>query len=141
MKRILWVVLSAALAMSGCADPVAPTTPVPATPTITDTFSDTLLVLGSNTHQFTVATVGGVKVSLTSVQPGAAVGLGVGTPSLGSCSVIDRVSTVAGQAAQLSGTATVPGSYCVVIFDLVDPTSGVGSLVEPVAYTINVLHS
>lgn len=134
MKRILWVVLGAALVAAGCADPVAPAAPTPAVPTTTDTFSDTLLVSGANTHQFTVTVVGGVKVSLTSVDPSAAVGLGIGTPSSGSCSVIDRVETVAGPTVQLSGTATVPGSYCVVIYD-------VGNLVEPAAYTINVLHS
>ena len=140
MKRILWAVLGASLFAASCADPVAPTTPVPAVPTVTDTFSDTLLVLGANTHQFTVTTVGGVKVTLSSVVPGAAVGLGVGTPSGISCSIIDHVEAVAGAAVQLSGTATVPGSYCVLIYDLVGG-NGVGSLVEPVAYTINVLHS
>jgi hypothetical protein len=134
MKRILWVVLGAALVTAGCADPTAPAAPTPAVPTTTDTFSDTLLVFGSNTHLFTVTAVGGVKVSLTSVQPGAAVGLGIGTPSIGSCSVIDHVETVAGPSVQLSGTATVPGSYCVTIYDL-------GNLVEPAAYTVNVLHS
>jgi hypothetical protein len=140
MKRILWAVLGVALATAGCADPVAPATPVPAVPTVTDTFSDTLLLLGANTHQFTVTTVGGIKVSLTSVVPGAAVGLGIGTPSGISCAVIDHVEAVAGATVLLSGTATVPGSYCVIIYDLVGGT-GVGSLVEPVAYTINVLHS
>ena len=134
MKRILWAVLGAAFVAVGCADPVAPTTPTPAAPTIRETFSDTLLVLGSNTHQFSVDAIGGLKVTLTAVEPGAAVGLGVGTPSLGSCSVLDHVDAVAGQAVLLSGTATVPGTYCVVIQDI-------GNLVEPVAYTINVLHS
>ena len=37
-------------------------------------------------------------------------------------------------AGQLSGTATVPGTYCVEIFDL-------GNMVEPAVYTVNVLHS
>ena len=134
MNRILLAVLGAALFTAGCADPTAPAAPTPAVPTITDTFSDTLLVLGANTHPFTVSTIGGVKVTLTSVEPGAAVGLGIGTPSLGTCSVVDRVETVAGPSVQLSGTATVPGSYCVTIFDL-------GNLVEPAVYTINVLHS
>ena len=41
---------------------------------------------------------------------------------------------VAGKAVLLSGTATIPGQYCVVIYDL-------GNLVEPAVYTINVLHS
>jgi len=134
MKRILFAVLGAALLTAGCADPIAPVTPTPAVPTVTDTFSDTLLVFGANTHQFTVTAVGTVKVTLTSVEPGAAVGLGIGTPSFGSCTVVDKVETVAGLAVQLSGTATVPGSFCVTIYDL-------GNLVEPAAYTINVLHS
>jgi hypothetical protein len=134
MKRILWVVLGAALLTAGCADPTAPATPTPAVPTVTDTFSDTLLVLGSNTHQFTVSVIGGVKITLNSVEPGASVGIGVGTPSSGSCSVIDHVEAVAGQSVLLSGTATVPGAYCVAIYDL-------GNLVEPAVYTINVLHS
>ena len=134
MKRILAGVLGAALLAAACSDPIPPAAPTPAVPTTTDTFSDTLLVLGSNMHQFTVAAVGGVKVSLASVQPGAAVGIGIGTPSLGSCSVIDKIETVAGPAVQLSGTATIAGSYCVVIYDL-------GNLVEPAIYTINVLHS
>ena len=134
MKRILWVMLAAALATAGCADPTAPTTPTPAAPTIVETFSDTLLVLGSNTHQFNVDKVGGVRVTLNAVDPSAAVGLGIGTPSLGSCSVIDQVQAVAGKTVLLSGTATVPGAYCVVIYDL-------GNLVEPAVYTINVLHS
>jgi hypothetical protein len=134
MKRILCVLFGAVVFTVGCADPVPPTTPTPAVPTITETFSDTLLVLGSNVHQFTVSTVGGVKVSLVSVEPGAIVAIGIGTPSLGSCTVYDQVKTVAGPAVQLSGTATVPGSYCVIIQDP-------GNLVEPAVYTINVLHS
>jgi hypothetical protein len=134
MKRILWAVLGAALFTAGCSDPVAPSTPIPVVPTVTDTFSDTLLVLGSNTHQFTVAAIGGVKVSLTSLVPGAVVLLGVGTSGVGTCSVLDHVATVAGPSVQLSGTATVPGSYCIIIQDP-------GNLVEPAAYTINVLHS
>jgi hypothetical protein len=134
MKRILWAVLGAALVAAGCADPVAPATPVPVVPTVTDTFSDTLLVAGSNTHQFTIGAVGGVKITLASLDPGAAVGLGVGTPSAGTCTVIDHVTAVAGKSVLLSGTATVPGSYCVTIYDL-------GNLVEPAAYTITVLHS
>jgi hypothetical protein len=134
MKRILLAVLGAALVTSGCTDPSAPVTPTPAVPTLTDTFSDTLLQLGANTHQFTVTVVGGVKVTLTSVEPGAVVGLGIGTPSFGSCSIADKVETVAGAVVQLSGTATVPGSFCVTIYDI-------GNLVEPAAYTINVLHS
>ena len=134
MKRTFLAVLGAALVTAGCSDPLPPTTPTPAVPTRTDTFSDTLLQLGANTHSFTVIEYGGVKVTLNSLEPGAVVGLGIGTPSFGSCSVADKVEAVAGAAVQLSGTATVPGLFCVTIFD-------VGNVVEPTAYTITVLHS
>jgi hypothetical protein len=133
MKRILWAVLGAVLIATGCGDPVAPTTPTPAVPTVLDTFSHTLLVLGANTHQFSVSQIGGVKVP-SEHRAWRLVGLGIGTPSLGSCAVIDHVTAVAGQTVQLSGTTTVPGAYCILIYDL-------GNLVEPAVYTINVLHS
>jgi hypothetical protein len=140
MKRILWAVLGAALITSACADPTAPTTPTPAAPTIAETFSDTLLVAGANTHSFTVNALGGVRVTLASVAPDVKVGLGIGTPSLGSCSLLQRVDATASNAVQLSGTATVPGLYCILIFDIVG-TDGLGTLTEPAVYTINVLHS
>src|SRR4051812_10055053 len=124
MKRISWAIFAAALAAAGCSDPVAPTTPTPVVPTITEVFSDTLLVGGANTHQFLVTAIGGIKVTLTDVTPGAAVGLGVGFPSLGGCTLLDRVVTAASATVQFSGTATFPGNLCVEIYD-------VGNLVEP----------
>ena len=121
--------------------PGAPTAPARVAATILETFSDTLLVQGANTHQFNVDKIGGVQVTLSAVNPSAKVGLGIGTPSQGSCSVIDRNDhAVAGQNVRLSGTATVPGAYCVIIYDVVG-LDGVGTLVEPAVYTINVLHS
>jgi hypothetical protein len=136
MKRILFAVLGASVLAAGCADPVAPAPPTPAAPTVTETFSDTLLVQGSNSHQFTVGQVGGVKVTLNSVAPSAAVGIGVGTPvpATGACTTISTLSAVGGPSVQMSGTATVTGSFCVAIYD-------VGNLVESVTYTITVLHS
>ena len=120
--------------MVGCADPIAPTTPTPAVPTVTDTFSDTLLVGGANQHPFTVSTIGSVKVTLPSVEPSAAVLIGLGTQGLAGCTLIDHVLTNAGPNVIMSGTVTVPGTYCVLINDP-------GNLVEPAVYTITVLHS
>jgi hypothetical protein len=136
MKRIFGLVFGAALLVAGCADPVPPTAPTPAVPTVTETFSDTLLVGGANFHSFTVTTVGGVKVTLPAVVPSAAVGLGISTQGVTGCAVplLDSVQAVPGSTVLLSGTVTVPGTYCVEIYDL-------NNLVEPVAYTINVLHS
>ena len=50
------------------------------------------------------------------------------------CTVLDTLTAVPGPAPQLSGTATVSGDFCVAVYD-------VGNLVEPVTYTVTVLHS
>lgn len=133
-KRVLAISLVLPFLTAGCGDPIAPATPTPVTPTVTESFSDTLLVFGTNTHQFTVQQVGGLKVSVDNVAPGAAVGLGVGTPSTGGCALLGNLTAVPGPSPQLSGTATVAGAFCVSVYD-------VGNLVEPVTYTVTVLHS
>jgi hypothetical protein len=134
MKRILVLVLGVSLATVGCSDPVAPITPTPAVPTLTETFNGNLLILGSNTHQFTVLQVGGLRVSVTGVTPGAAVGVGVGTPSGANCLLAESLTAVPGPNPQISGTATITGTFCVSVYD-------VGNLVEAVDYVVTVLHS
>jgi len=134
MKRMFWAVLATVVFVAGCGDPIPPTTPTPAVPTITETFSDTLLVLGSNTHVFSVDGIGGVKVTLNSVEPSAAVLIGVGYPNLGTCTPVDNKLATASQDVLLTGTAMIRGQFCVSITD-------VGNLAEPAAYTITVLHS
>jgi hypothetical protein len=134
MKRILVLVLGFSLATFGCSDPVAPTTPTPAAPTVTDTFNGTLLILGSNTHPFTVEQIGAIRVSVTGIRPGAAVGVGVGTPSGANCVLIQNLTAVPGPDPQISGTATITGTFCVSVFD-------VGNLVQSVDYVVTVRHS
>jgi len=121
---------------AACSDPVVPSPPTPVAPTITETFTGNLLQLGSNSHPFTVKEIGGIKVSLTKIEPSAAVTLGVGTPSTtsGSCLLISSLTAVASAGTQISGTATITGNFCVAVSDP-------GNLVESVAYTITVLHS
>lgn len=138
MKKILAVVLSATvltISTGGCSDPTPPAAPTPVTPTITDTFTGTLTLAGNNSHPFTVSQVGGLRVSLTGVSPSAAVGIGVGTPSTatGTCTVLATLTAVGGPGYQMSGTATVAGTFCIAVFD-------VGNLVESVTYTVTVLH-
>jgi hypothetical protein len=132
----LAVALTVALAAAGCSDPAVPAAPTPVAPTITDTFTGTLLQLETNSHPFAVQQVGGIKVTISSVQPSAAVQIGIGTPSSasGTCLVLSSLTVVASEGAQISGTATVSGNFCVAVAD-------VGNLVEPVNYTITVLHS
>jgi hypothetical protein len=134
MKWILPVVIGLSVLTAGCSDPIAPATPTPVAPTITETFSDTLLVLGTSMHTFTVQKVGGLKVSIDNITPSAAVNLGVGTSSVSGCLVISGLTAVASPTAQISGTATVTGTFCVSVSDP-------GNLVEPVTYTVTVIHS
>jgi hypothetical protein len=135
-KRILVVMLSLMLTAVGCSDPIAPPAPTPVSPTIEEPFTGTLLVSGTNVHPFAVQQVGGLKVIITSVDPSAAIGIGIGTPSVttGTCTALSSLTTVAGPGAQLSGTTTVTGNFCVQVSD-------VGNLVESVAYAITVIHS
>jgi hypothetical protein len=136
MKSLLVVMLSVILTAVACGDPVPPVAPTPVSPTIAEPFTGTLTAYGSNVHPFTVNEVGGVVVIISSVEPSAAVGVGIGTPSVttGTCTVLSTLTVVAGPGAQLSGTATAAGSFCVQVYD-------VGNIVESVAYTITVIHS
>jgi hypothetical protein len=136
MKWMLSVMIGLGLSLLtlGCSDPLAPPAPTPVAPTITETFDDTLLVLGSNSHTFNVGQVGGLKVSISNVIPSAAVNLAVGTSSVSGCIVISNLTTVASATPQISGTATVTGTFCVLVSDA-------GNLVEPVTYTVTIIHS
>jgi hypothetical protein len=134
MKWFLPLLVGVVLAMAACADPAAPATPTPAAPTIPETFTGTVLPLGTSMNTFTVQRIGGIQVSLTSISPAASVGIGVGTPSGANCLLIDNLTVVAGPNAQMTGTATITGSFCVSVFDP-------GNLVEAVNYTVVVLHS
>jgi hypothetical protein len=135
-RSLLAAALTLALVATGCSDPELPAAPTPVTPTITDTFTGTLAQFGTNSHPFAVQQVGGIKVVVTSVEPSAAIQIAVGTPSTASgvCLGLSSAIGVPSQSTQISGTATVVGNFCVSVSD-------VGNLVEPVTYTITVLHS
>jgi hypothetical protein len=132
------VLLSVAMALTcaACSDPEAPPAPTPVDPTITENFTGTLNPFGTNVHPFTITQVGGLKVTINNVTPSAAIGVAVGTPSpaTGTCIPITGLTAVGGPDAQISGTATIPGNFCLNVSD-------VGNLVEAVTYTITVLHS
>src|SRR4026207_1578636 len=86
MRRRSLVAFFVVVAALGCAcsDPVVPAAPTPVAPTITETFTGTLLQLGANSHPFSVSQIGGIKVSITKIDPSAAVSIGIGTPSTAS---------------------------------------------------------
>ena len=129
------MILGLVLLAPACSDPVAPPAPTPVTPTITETFTGTLGLLGTNTHQFSVAQVGGLTVTISDINPDATLTFGIGAQSVVSCTVLQQLTRAPGGAtAQLVGTITAPGNFCVQVFD----SSG---LQEPVTYTLTVLHS
>jgi hypothetical protein len=136
MHRIFLMILVLGLLVPACTDPVAPPAPTPVAPTITETFNDTLLQLGTNTHVFNVQQVGGLKVTISDITPEASVTFGIGTQSLVGCTLVTQLKRDPGGASQLSGTATTTGQFCVMVFDPLP-----GALVEPVIYTVTVLHS
>jgi hypothetical protein len=134
MQKIFWMILGVALLAPACADPVAPPAPTPVAPTITETFAGTLQLLGTNTHQFSVAQIGGVTVTISGITPDATVSFGIGAQSLVGCSIVSQLKREPGGTSQLSGTITVVGNYCVTVFDS-------NLITEPISYTITVLHS
>jgi hypothetical protein len=134
MKTMTAAVIGLALLTAACGDPAAPAAPTPVPATITETFNGTLTVLGTNMHPFTVQQIGVLRVSVTNVTPSAIVGIGVGTPSGAVCNLVQQVNAASGATVQLSGTATLAGTFCVSVAD-------VGNLVESVEYTITVMHS
>src|SRR5260370_34719743 len=121
MKTLRTVALGTALLAAAC-NPNTPATPTPVAPTIVESFTGTLTVLGTNQHPFSVRQVGGVKVTLSSVDPAASVRIGLGTISGPTCVVVTSILVDPGAPApQLSGTATVTGNFCVSISELGTP--------------------
>jgi hypothetical protein len=103
----------------------------------TENFTGTVDVGGSDSHPFTIALSNGqVNVTLTSAGPPSTIymGLGVGSWSDPTCTLLSGASTVApaGTTAQLSGTANA-GSYCVKVYDA-------GNQTAQVTYAVTVTH-
>ena len=169
MKRLFPVALAMAIASAGCGSqttgPTAPVTLAP--PTVTETFTGTLIALGNNLHTFAVGQLGEVDITLqaTTLQstidpttgeeippedPKAVpkLTLAVGTPTttlfglqcvtavFGTTPML--VSTVAGAAAQLKGSA-LPGNFCVSLSDTAGDNNA-SLLPASVDYTITVAH-
>jgi hypothetical protein len=142
---IKWIsALLAACAMAaGCAStdtgsgvPTQPSSFAP--PTVSETFTGTIAILGSESHPFSVPVAGEVQITLTAVDPAdsPALTLSIGLPSstvLGQCATIQSVSATPGKAPQIDGHA-LAGTFCVLVSD---PT---GALTQSVNYTVVVAH-
>jgi hypothetical protein len=140
MKRLfICLALLASAACSGGSSSGTPTTPSspPLAPT-NDTFTGTVSVGGSDAHQFVVKLSNGLlTATLTAAgpPPTIAMGLGIGTISSGTCTLIPNGSiiTTAGATAQLTGANFQAGTYCVAVFD-------VGQQTGDVTYSVTVAH-
>jgi len=141
-SRYLLLISLLSLATAGCTlggGGGSSSTTTPLAPTIsatTETFTGTVDVGGSDTHNFNVAQSGGqVSITLTAAGPPPTIfmGVGVGTPSGSTCALIAQSPpSQAGTAAVLSGTAQA-GAYCVVVFDI-------GNQTAQITYSVTVSH-
>ena len=141
MKRFFscLTLLAACAACSGGSSSgpsTAPSSP-PLAPT-NDTFTGTVSVGGSDSHQFVVKLSNGlVSATLTAAGPPAtiAMGLAIGAVSGGTCTLIPNGSIIASASAtpQLSGTNFQSGTYCVAVFD-------VGNQTADINYSVTVAH-
>ena len=116
-------------------------TPVGAEPTLTETFTGTVLPGGFMMHTFELAVAPGkVVVTLTAIGPPGDLteGLGVGTPVADFCNLDlgtgSYMNVTASAAPQLTGTIRNAGQHCVVVYD-------VGRQTETVTYSVTVSHS
>jgi hypothetical protein len=143
MKQWVPCVLLAAVLASACSTADTATSSVPTQPTtfappsVVETFSGTLSLLGVDTHPFQVSTAGEVDITLTSLDPptNAAVTLAIGLPSsslVGQCATVQSKVVTPGTAPQITGHA-LAGNFCVSV---TDP----GSLTDVTTYAVTVAH-
>jgi hypothetical protein len=138
MKHVLSALAVCALAGSACggSDNSTPNFVTPTPALITESFTGTVAIGGTDFHTFSVGSAGTVSVTLTAAGPPPTIymGLGVGTPGASACVLLTNgsVAVPAGMTAQLSGTISA-GSYCVSVFDI-------GNQTVDVTYAVTVTH-
>ena len=137
MKRMLFTVLGLTLFTAACSDPVPPAAPTPVTPTITETFTDTLGLLGYEYSSVFSAAGWRLDDHHLRHQPGCdGDASALATQSLVGCTVLQQLTRAPGGAdARLVRDASPHRAhFCVQVFDS-------NSIPEPVTYTLTVLHS
>ena len=135
LARVLAAVV--VLAAAGCTGDEDPIGPSPggggSAPLVTELFNGTLTRNGADTHPFSVASSGGIRATISRLEPDAAaiVGLSLGTWNGSACQTVianDRATT----AVSVVGSADRAGRLCVRIYD------ADGTLAEPTTYEIAV---
>ena len=126
-----------ALAFVGSACDNGPDTPlVPTPPNITETFTGTITLNGSETHPFTTTAVGRATATITAVTPaGSFIGFQLGTWSGAVCTAV--LSNDAGTQDSVL-TAVTQSTLTPLCVRLHDPN---GTLTDKtVGYTVSVVH-
>ncbi len=133
MSRLtLCIVLLAALT-AACDS--APTTVTPDPDPITDVYEGTLNVNGADRFSFVTSRSGDTRATLVALTPAESiVGLALGTfnSATGTCQVV-LTNDKATLNSSIAGRSDSAGNLCVRIYD-------VGSLIDSVAYQIQVIH-
>ena len=144
MLKWVFVLLAAGVLVSSCSSTntsaTVPTQPSSfAPPAVTESFTGTLAISGTDSHPFNVPVPGEVDVTLTAIDPApnpaVPLTLAIGLPSsttLGHCATIQTISTVPGPSPQITGHA-LAGNFCVSVTDT-------GNLTASVTYTVVVAH-
>jgi hypothetical protein len=141
VKQILTaLIVVSALAAAGCSSGDDASSSLPATPSsplVTENFSGTVQVGGSDAHPFTVTSSGfQISLDLTSVGPPSTItmGFGIGSWDGTTCSPLSGGygNYQASTTPQLGGNINA-GAYCAIVFD-------VGNQSAPVTYTAVILH-
>jgi hypothetical protein len=140
VKQILTaLIVVSALAAAGCSsDDSSSSLPTsPSSPLVTENFSGTVQVGGSDAHPFTVTSSGfQITLDLTSVGPPSTIsmGFGIGSWDGATCTPLSGgFNTVQASATPQLGGNINAGTYCAIVFD-------VGNQSAPVTYTAVILH-
>jgi uncharacterized protein (DUF1501 family) len=126
--------LAATLAASACDNGPAPTAPTPG-PTVTDTFTGTLTLNGSQTFSFNQTTAGNVSATITALNPSdKVIGFQLGTWDTVTCRAVTS-NDLATINSVLSGQTQSSASLCLKVHD---PN---GALTDAsVTFTVTVSH-
>lgn len=125
----LLAVLVAATAFGACTGNDVTGSTIPTT----ETFTGTLLPMGSTTFAVTVKGDGELDATLTSLAPQTTitVGLAIGEPLSGTCQFITGVENA--KAGQTLPAPVAAGSYCVTLYD-------VGNVQGADSFVLSVVH-
>jgi hypothetical protein len=137
VSNLLTLALTTAACSGNSATSPSSTSTTVASPTMTETWPDTLPVGGSKFYTFKVSQNGTVNVTLVSVSVSdvpstVALGVAIGTPSGTGCTGGTITNSSAGTDPQVTGTYS-PGRYCVNVSD-------VGNLAAPAAFIVTIAH-